>query len=109
MGLRNKVLEGLECCARRKDTDVDYCDKCPYFSGCSTEFGAFAELASDALALLKAQEPVEPQERREGDYKNLYCGKCGCGLVGYVGNISKQYYKVANYCDVCGWAVKWND
>jgi len=57
MGLRNKVLEGLECCARRKDTDVDYCNKCPYFSGCSTEFGAFAELASDALALLKAQEP----------------------------------------------------
>lgn len=51
---REKVIKGLECCAFSKRGDK--CEQCPYFSGCETEYGAFVELAHDALALLKAQE-----------------------------------------------------
>ena len=52
---KEKVIKGLECCAFSKRGDK--CEQCPYFSGCETEYGAFVELAHDALALLKAQEP----------------------------------------------------
>lgn len=60
----------------------------------------------DAIALLKAQEPVEPQEKREGDYKNLYCGACGRGIVGYVGHLTGKRLNVSDYCNKCGKAVK---
>ena len=55
MADREKVIKGLECCAFSKRGDK--CEQCPYFSGCETEYGAFVELAYDALALLKAQVP----------------------------------------------------
>lgn len=45
-----KILEGLECCSRRKDGDG--CDKCPYQSGCHTEYGSFTELAYEAKELI---------------------------------------------------------
>jgi hypothetical protein len=51
---REKVIKGLECCAF--SNRADKCEQCPYFSGCETEYGAFVELARDALDLLKAQE-----------------------------------------------------
>lgn len=51
---KSRVKEGLECCAHRKDFDA--CNECPYFSGCETEYGAFAQLASDALNMIQAYE-----------------------------------------------------
>lgn len=56
MDKREKVIEGLECCSVSKLHDR--CSQCPYCSSCGTEYGSFAEIAHDALALLKAQEPV---------------------------------------------------
>lgn len=54
----------------------------------------------DALALLKAQEPVEPKKNdvelaglRTWDWA---CPECNCILI----------YR-ANYCSCCGRAVKW--
>jgi hypothetical protein len=64
-------------------------------------------IIDDALALLKAQEPVEPQEKREGDYNNLYCGACGRKIVGYVGHLTGKHFKVSDYCQECGSKVKW--
>jgi len=50
---REKVIKGLKCCA---GDDVNLCDNCPYL-GCSTDRYCFGNMAADALALLKAQEP----------------------------------------------------
>lgn len=100
---REKVIRGLECCT---NTDMSMClDECPYHKdGCSGGI----KMMQDALALLKEQEPVEP-ERRELPYgmydavKYEYkCGACGCGLM-------KNEKWRANYCPECGRAVKWND
>jgi hypothetical protein len=99
---REKVIKGLECCSSAEE-----CGKqCPYWDD---EGACRTHLEADALALLKAQEPVEPQEKREGDYKNLYCGACGRGIVGYVGNLTGKHYKESDYCYECGREVKWND
>lgn len=62
-----------------------------------------------AKALLKAQEPVEPQEKREGNYRNLCCGACGRGVVGYVEHLTRKHVKLSDYCDKCGREVKWDD
>ena len=53
---REKVIRGLECCTK------DECECCPYEDVCfgDDEVELFDTLARDALALLKAQEPVEP-------------------------------------------------
>lgn len=50
----------------------------------------------DALALLKAQEPVKP--KWEKGY--AYCGKCGYKLHWIV--------DLNNFCPNCGQAVKWD-
>ena len=49
-----KVIKGLECCRA-----YDYkCDGCPYADGGGAEDGCYSdELKTDALTLLKAQEP----------------------------------------------------
>ncbi len=56
MELKEKVIKGLECCAYSKNGDK--CEQCPYFSGCETEYGAFVELAHDALKLLVSQDEM---------------------------------------------------
>lgn len=86
---REKVIKGLECCVN----DLGECKVCPYAE--DEEMGKVAcgkNLYSDALALLKAQEPVEPKQY-EG---TSYCGNCGDPIN-----------KLDNYCHECGRAVKW--
>lgn len=93
---REKVIKGLECCQKKvciyKDTEKD----CPYWEQCGEYEEAFEDctsaLAKDALALLKAQEPVEPSWRRGIPF----CGKCG-----------RQFGRGFKYCPDCGRAVKW--
>ena len=59
----------------------------------------------DALALLKAQEPVEPTEPDEDNMR--YCGACG-SPVGYeVLEAPGIEYVQYSYCPVCGRPVKW--
>jgi hypothetical protein len=48
------------------------------------------------IALLKAQEPVEPIRKVIGYGWRYFCGKCGNSIV------SGQ-----NFCQKCGQAVKW--
>ena len=94
---REKVIKGLEHCSE------DGCKECPYEQDCTMADG-FSELASDALALLKEQEAVEPldiidEKYPVGDsnrYKWYRCGKC-----------KEVIPWDANYCLYCGQAVKW--
>lgn len=55
---REKIIKGLECCSQMTG---EACRKCPYSSECvageATYQTGTAHLASDALALLKEQEP----------------------------------------------------
>ena len=60
---REKVIRGLECCTKKLCIYKDTENECPYSELCGDYEEAFedctTELAKDALALLKSQEPVE--------------------------------------------------
>ena len=95
---REKVIKGLECCGYTNF--MDKCQECPYDGK-----DCFHRLKTDALALLKAQEPVEPT--RPDEDNTVYCGACG-SPVGYeVLEPSGIEYVRYNYCTECGKAVKW--
>lgn len=89
---RSKVIKGLPCL-----TGVPiYCETCPY----SDEFGfgygnrrCAKECASDALALLKEQEP-KPVGKEWNE-----CPSCG--------KVLDRIHDM-HYCGVCGQAVKWD-
>lgn len=59
------------------------------------KFRSWTDAIEQALALLKAQEPVKPT------WKNGYplCGECGYKLHWII--------ELNNYCPNCGRAVKW--
>lgn len=84
-----KVIKGLECCMSGQPDGLG-CSRvpCPYnqFEDCE------GILHRDALALLKAQEPVEPTWRLGVPF----CSKCG-----------RQFKRGYKYCPDCGVAVKW--
>lgn len=62
------------------------------------------DVVHDALALLKAQEPVEPIWYQEGRwFKTWRCGACGDILLFRNGKDKPKY------CIECGRAVKWGD
>ena len=84
-----RVIKGLECCL-----DEGSCHGCPYYDDMDYCDGSDT-LKRDALALLKAQEPVKP--KRLNGY--VYCGRCGYKLHWIV--------EQNNFCQNCGRAVKW--
>jgi hypothetical protein len=92
---REKVIKGLECCVN----DLGECDFCPYDDG-RGKLACGKNLYSDALALLKEQEPVEPTIGGDADglCGNWWyqCGKCKEAI---------DYHD--RYCRNCGQAVKW--
>jgi len=101
MAEREKVIKGLECCMVG-DGHSPKCELCPYATvgddTCQTMDGLFA----DALALLKAQEPMKPTRYQEGRwFKTWRCGVCGGTLVFRNGEDKPSY------CTDCGRAVKW--
>lgn len=103
MGVQvDKVIRGLECCIGYGIEDTPGCEDCPY-----NDMGDTCErirpLYEDALALLKAQEPVEPKMMEFVDkgvtwekYEVPTCGVCGA-LLGD-----------ALFCPMCGSEVKWD-
>ena len=88
---RENVIRALECCIKHDPDDKTRCDECPYEGACLNR------LKSDALALLKAQEPVVPH--RNYQYLSDYWCECGWHL-GRGGSVK--------YCPECGRAVKWD-
>ena len=105
---RNKVIEWLDFCIRNTDGSICNCEMsgCPYLGG-SDVGNCFVTLMTDALALLKAKEPVKPKVVDTSNsklyhndmFKNHYCGNCG------------EFLHVVNrkdmFCSQCGRAVKW--
>ena len=100
---REKVIRGLECCTK------DECECCPYENVCfgDDEVELFDTLERDALALLKAQEPMMVEERT--DTNTINCPKCGqqFARVGRDKSIYLDTDEEPNYCPKCGRAVKW--
>lgn len=89
---RNKVIKGLECCI---SDGLDCPDDCPYIGDCNRK-----QLHTDALALLKAQEPKPPVVKENSyGWKFYYCPSCG-----------KEFYQnnKFSFCEKCGQAVKWD-
>jgi ssDNA-binding Zn-finger/Zn-ribbon topoisomerase 1 len=101
---REKVIRGLECCMSGQ-LDGLGCSRvpCPYnlFEDCE------GILHRDALALLKAQEPVMVEER--ADTNTINCPECGqrFARVGRDKSIYLDTDEEPNYCPKCGKAVKW--
>ena len=100
---REKVIKGLECCIDKLDTVTNKthgfnCTACPYFKRCdSSGYLVGLPLMKDALALLKAQEPLKPKLSVSGIlYK---CRACGRPLTKYLDE----------FCPKCGRPVKWDD
>ena len=95
MADREKVIKGLECCIKRDPDDKTRCGECPYEGACLNR------LKSDALALLKAQEPVEPVFHANITLESSVwrCGACNVALL----------FRDQNYCHSCGKPVKWDD
>ena len=99
---RDDVIRGFGCCIEKLDTVTNKthgfnCAACPYYAKCdSTGYLVGLPLMRDALALLKAREPIEPVQDMVGDALFWICGKCGHDIC------STDWY-----CSNCGRAVKW--
>ena len=89
---REKVIKGLEIITGKMLHD---CKKCPYREVNRCE----EQIVSDALELLKAQEPRTVHVTAEINYRKIgNCPNCGKPIN------SGDY---PNYCGHCGQAVKW--
>lgn len=97
---REKVIEGLECCADDKPFYHAHCDDCPYNGLNPDNLGGCTKLYRDALELLKEQEPrvidadeivlsADPSKwlwvERKGDYcaEAFKAGKTISGLIAF--------------------------
>ena len=84
--IMEKVLQAMEHCDLC--SDMPNCQECFYLR----EPNCMDHLKRDIIALLKAQEPVEPTWRRG----LAFCGSC-----------SRQFCHGFKYCPECGRPVKW--
>lgn len=93
--MKDKVMLALTVCQGYRLCDPDHCQYGDKVDG----HECLDSLHEDALALLKAQEPVEPIPGLwDRDIQLYKCGACG-GEIGAGG--------IAKYCFHCGQAVKW--
>ena len=91
---REIIIEGLERRQRFKTPDGSSC-VIP------------ANLLQDALALLKAQEPVAPYMDYDGQ-DAWRCGSCGATLFHLSHTqADENEQNCVKYCRYCGKAVKW--
>jgi hypothetical protein len=88
---REKVIKGLERCKLYNKVN---CDKCPYdYNGRGNgKSECTAELASDALALLKEQEAIQVPEDK--------INKCECGET-----VCRYWHP--KFCGFCGRNLLW--
>ncbi len=110
----DKVIEGLECC---QYSSKAHCDECPYVNDglCSID-ACTADLASDALDMLKEQEDTRLISRKPYHTKVEYanggswitdqCPECVERGVGIWDTLVDRYVK---YCRRCGQALDWSE
>lgn len=103
MGIREKVIKGLECCLPMTTRNgFGDCKNCPYdreitLGGDVCE--CCHELMMDALELVNRQEPVTVIDMILGiDGWGGYCPVCGSFLL-------EHHNK--HFCGNCGRKVKW--
>ena len=101
---REKVIKGLECCIpsrdkEERDEEREYRHQdCPYEHFMKGNYGCFWELLTDALAILKEQEPLEPITDENEHIHVFRCRKC---------NRILQRNNEMDYCPKCGQPIKW--
>lgn len=101
MADREKAIKGLQCCKSPNDHE-----HCPYNTGVHYNVCTY-RLLSDALELLKEQEPIllENQHKPYGISTNANspwisrCPRCGKKVEG----------KQTRFCKYCGQGVKWDE
>ena len=122
---REKVIKGLECCAK------DNCsinDTCPY--GKEDASYCLERLSADALAMLKEQAEEIQEVRRENsrilnqfyewakennavrpvlEQDSMVCGNCGHEVI-WQRLLGDNVWadEQLDYCPKCGRAVKWD-
>lgn len=98
---RENVIKALSICVPETQDDSKLeCSDCPYGDICNPNdiVGITLALIWDIRALLKEQEPVEPEVEVLNEIDRLYkCSKCH----------KHFFYRKQKYCDQCGQAVKW--
>ena len=95
MADREKVIYDIERCICHVP---DACKDCSKYGG-DNAIRCMEELLTDALSLLKEQEPVEPERAHSGGGSTWWnvCGSCKTAI-----NPNDKF------CHECGRAVKWN-
>ena len=94
----DEVVEGLERC------QACLCDDCsmPDASRATWDCPAYDKLITEAIDLLKAQQPIVPSVTRikhAGPITfNYKCGSCFCGVM-------KNWVA----CPICGQRIKWEE
>ncbi len=100
---RKKVIKGLQCCSV-KGMNTCELQECPYYPERYEWNRCTNHLATDALAMLKEQEPQSVIVKCEPSNGNILwfanCPKCGRGI---------ERDKHKNHCGYCGLAVKWDE
>jgi Zn finger protein HypA/HybF involved in hydrogenase expression len=91
---REKVIKGLECCIKRNPDDKTRCGECPYEGACLNR------LKSDALAMLKAQEPTSTPQAEWLLYKGRQGATCSFCKHTYHDVYDVESYDY--YCRHCG-------
>ena len=95
--MKNKVMLALTVCQGYRLCDPDHC---PYGDKVDGH-ECLDSLHEDALAMLKAQEPVTVIPAINGNDELLTEGCCPiCGA-------KLDYYLNGQFCGCCGQAVKW--
>ena len=96
---RKKIIKGLECIAQKRESTANRCKDCGYSGYLNYTMCGVKDIASDALALLKRQEPKEIDLVEQSLFAKIgLCPECG----------EKLYSGMhPNYCGFCGQAVKW--
>ena len=100
---KEKVIKGLEMCQYSSKL---HCDGCPYcYEGLCETNDCTADLASDALSLLKKQEAVEPKQvdlYGKEEWYGFVCRCPDCKALWMTGKAN------THFCPNCGQAVKWD-
>lgn len=99
------IIKGLNCCKLYNKLN---CDKCPYdYNGRGNwKSECTAELATDALTLLKEQEPVKPHYNARTNWYE--CGACHYSMTSGMHCRSELIPATkVRYCANCGFPVNW--
>ena len=95
---REKVIKGLECCVN----DLGECEFCPYDEGMG-KLACGKNLYSAALALLRAQEPMDAVPVVHGKWHEYHATARGYGKVYYQHSCTPMLYESPYYyCPNCG-------